>query len=214
MAVGFSANAYASPVSSPFLAYDLLKDPAINSARPFFLAPPIARAPVVSSINSEIDILNLSMSEAYRAHSSLDSEGARSSFEKARAILESPFEPAISSKDRILDIIDDGRRLHREAVFGAAAYVTPDNVAGTLKSLNGIIADLSAESSDASGVDLVRANLLKAFALMKHASSSNIQRSERYESAERLIRDVLENPVSQKDDNFVFSARASFRWSR
>ncbi|OQA61422.1 MAG: hypothetical protein BWY40_00622 [bacterium ADurb.Bin270] len=208
MASSFSANTYASPVSSPFLAYDLLNDPAINAARPSFLTSPIARANVVSSIHGEIDTLNLYLSEAYKAHSSLDPEAARSCFKKASAILESRFEPSAGYEVRILDVIDDGRRLHREAVFGAAAYVTPNDAVETLKSLNGIIADLSKESSDASGVDLVRANLLKAFALMKHTSAFTIQRSERYESVERLIGEVLENPASQEDDNIVFSARA------
>lgn len=125
---------------------------------------------------------------------------AKAAFARAMASLEAPLDAGRAGSPTLAQSIAYGEELFREALFGSAAFVEPGEAPGILSRLNREIKALEARDDGDYSPDLLRAKLLKAFAIMQYTAGFSVQRIERYEEAEKLVRHVIMNTDDETAD--------------
>lgn len=125
---------------------------------------------------------------------------AKAAFARAMASLEAPLDAGRAGSPTLARSIDHGEELYREALFGSAAFVEPQEAPGILQRLNREIRALEARGDGPESADLLRARLLKAFAIMQYTAAFAVQRVERYEEALKLVRGVIANTDAETAD--------------
>ncbi|HPQ80946.1 MAG TPA: hypothetical protein PLZ86_04410, partial [bacterium] len=119
-------------------------------------------------------------------------QDALAAYKRALETLASPLFPGPVVSSPLFKQIERGDALYREALFGAASFAGQSDSVDFLKRLDEFLLEPTAFGSAATA-DVLQAKLLKTFVIMQYNAGSSIQRLERYEEAERIVRSVIDN---------------------